>query len=61
MAFVTGRRDIAIMDVKSGRSHSCKGNICNSRAGKLSWSRVQRAAKWLAAEVDMHRRSPTMT
>lgn len=58
MAFVTGRRDIAVMDIKSGKiTQLTKGNICNSRTGKLnfSWSPD---SKWLAAEVDMHRRSP---
>lgn len=58
MAFVIERRDIAVMDIASGKvTRLTKGNICNSRTGHLtfSWSPD---SKWLAAEVDMHRRSP---
>ncbi|MDE6061930.1 MAG: peptidase S41, partial [Duncaniella sp.] len=58
MAFVIDRRDIAVMDIKSGKvTRLTNGNICNSRTGHLnfSWSPD---SKWLVAEVDMHRRSP---
>lgn len=58
MAFVIDRRDIAVMDIASGKvKRLTNGNICNSRTGGLnfSWSPD---SKWLAAEVDMHRRSP---
>ena len=58
MAFVIDRRDIAVMDIASGKvKRLTNGNICNSRTGGLNftWSPD---SKWLAAEVDMHRRSP---
>lgn len=58
MAFVIDRRDIAVMDLKSGKvTRLTNGNICNSRTGGLdfAWSPD---SKWLAAEVDMHRRNP---
>ncbi|MBD5334146.1 MAG: peptidase S41 [Bacteroides sp.] len=58
MAFVIDRRDIAVMDLDSHKvTRLTKGNIHNSRNGGLnfSWSPD---SKWLAAEVDMHRRSP---
>ncbi len=58
IAFVLGRRDIAVLDIASGKvTQLTHGNICNSRTGGLTfaWSPD---SKWLAAEVDMHRRSP---
>lgn len=58
MAFVIDRRDIAVMDLDSRKvTRLTNGNISNSRNGGLtfSWSPD---SKWLAAEVDMHRRSP---
>lgn len=58
IAFVLGRRDIAVLDIASGKvTQLTHGNICNSRTGSLTfdWSPD---SKWLAAEVDMHRRSP---
>ncbi len=58
IAFVTGRRDIAVMDLASGAvKQLTDGNIYNGRDGDIeyTWSPDSR---WLAASVDMHRRGP---
>ncbi len=58
MAFVQGRRDIAVMDMKTKKVRQLtKGNIGTDRDGNIdfTWSPD---GKWLAATVDMHKRNP---
>ena len=58
MAFVQGRRDIAVMDIASGEvKQLTNGNIYTARDGEIeySWSPD---GKWLVATVDMHKRDP---
>lgn len=58
IAFLLGRRDIAVLDIASGKvTQLTHGNVWNSRSSGINydWSPD---SKWLAAEVDMHRRSP---
>lgn len=58
MAFTINRRDIAVMDLATKKVRQLTNhNIRNDRNGMLDycWSPD---GKWLAAVVDMHRRSP---
>lgn len=58
MAFVQGRRDIAVMDMASGTVRQLTdGNIYTARDADIefTWSPDSR---WLAATVDMHKRDP---
>lgn len=58
IAFVQGRRDLAVMDIASGKVRQLtNGNIETGRDGEIdfTWSPDSR---WLAVSVDMHRRSP---
>ena len=58
MAFLLGRRDIAVMDLASGKvTQLTHGNVWNSRSSGINYS-WSPDSKWLAASVDMHRRSP---
>ncbi|MCM1355668.1 MAG: S41 family peptidase [Staphylococcus sp.] len=58
LGFVIGRRNIAVLDLASGKvTQLTHDNVWNSRSNpvQFTWSPD---SKWIAAQVDMHRRSP---